>query len=484
MNTKEFVAFFKKRHITTSSFISGIILMLVDAFIVMFVFGMSFFIVNAIDHSLITFKSFVNYWVYLPAFIAVFYAIKLYPGIMIPPGDEIRRFATSSFFCFTGIALSIAIETDDRAAICFALILSIPIATIMLSVGREIARKIICKSKFWGIPAIIYTKNNNYKIIVDRLISRKDFGYLPIAIIDLKKSPESYTSENSYQNIPIFSNNIDIQNTIKSLKIKVAIIIDSDDISIDSEAYLPILNYYRYIIKIPKKQSIDSLAVSVRDFGGIFGFSSTHNLTKPLNLFIKRLIDILVLLIFLPFYLPLILIIAFIVKISSPGPIFFGHKRIGKNGKEIKTWKFRSMVNNAQEILPELLSKNPELKEEWDKNQKLENDPRVTKIGKFLRKTSLDELPQLWNIFIGQMSLVGPRPVTKPELEKYRNYAEYVNSVTPGLSGMWQISGRSDTGYEERITLDMYYIQNWSVWLDIWILIKTVSVVFKGKGAY
>ena len=121
---------------------------------------------------------------------------------------------------------------------------------------------------------------------------------------------------------------------------------------------------------------------------------------------------------------------------------------------------------------------------EWEKDRKCPDDPRVTKFGKFLRRTSLDELPQFWNIFMGEMSFIGPRPVTEPELQRYGKYADYVLSVQPGLSGMWQISGRSDTGYEERITLDTYYIQNWSVWLDVWIIIKTVWVVLRGNGAY
>ena len=131
-----------------------------------------------------------------------------------------------------------------------------------------------------------------------------------------------------------------------------------------------------------------------------------------------------------------------------------------------------------------ILANDPVRAAEWEKDRKFTDDPRVTKFGKFLRKTSLDELPQLWNIFTGEMSFVGPRPVTEPELQKYGNFADYVLSVKPGLSGMWQISGRSDTGYEERINLDTYYIQNWSIWLDIWIIIKTIWVVLKGKGAY
>jgi lipopolysaccharide/colanic/teichoic acid biosynthesis glycosyltransferase len=144
------------------------------------------------------------------------------------------------------------------------------------------------------------------------------------------------------------------------------------------------------------------------------------------------------------------------------------------------------MVNNAEEKLAQVLASDPQAMEQWTKNRKIENDPRITPFGKFIRKTSLDELPQLWNILKGEMSFVGPRPVTDEELINYgyKDKRNYVLSVKPGLSGMWQISGRSETGYEERILLDSYYIQNWSVWLDIWIIIQTVWVVFKGKGAY
>ena len=142
------------------------------------------------------------------------------------------------------------------------------------------------------------------------------------------------------------------------------------------------------------------------------------------------------------------------------------------------------MSIDADKKLEEILANNPQMRIEWEKERKFQDDPRVTKFGKFLRKTSLDELPQLLNILAGQMSFVGPRPVTESELEKYGDYKDYVLSVTPGLSGMWQTSGRSDTEYEERIALDTSYIQNWSIWLDIWILIKTVYVVLKGRGAY
>ena len=247
---------------------------------------------------------------------------------------------------------------------------------------------------------------------------------------------------------------------------------------------MQIMNSYRYTITVSKNQTFFTSNQQLKDIAGTIGFSSIHNLTFKTNLLTKRIIDILIIMFFSPIWIPLMLILAILTKITSKGPIFYGHKRIGKNHKEIKCWKFRSMCINSQEILEQILKTDPVRRAEWEKDRKFLNDPRVTKFGKFLRKTSLDELPQIFNILKGDMSLVGPRPVTEPELVKYGKYQDYVLSVLPGLSGMWQISGRSDTGYEERISFDSYYIQNWSIWLDMWILLKTVWVVLSGKGAY
>lgn len=198
-------------------------------------------------------------------------------------------------------------------------------------------------------------------------------------------------------------------------------------------------------------------------------------------LLFKRMMDIilslLVSLILLPFFIALIAII----KLDSPGPAFFAHKRYGKNGEFIKIYKFRSMYKNAQEML---LNLTPEQKKEFQENFKLKNDPRITKVGKFLRRTSLDELPQLFNILIGDMSIVGPRPIIEKELDKYGIYAEKFLSVKPGLTGMWQISGRSDTTYAERVLLDMEYIDSRTFWGDFIIIFKTILVVFRKSGAY
>ena len=187
----------------------------------------------------------------------------------------------------------------------------------------------------------------------------------------------------------------------------------------------------------------------------------------------------------LPVLLPTIGIIAILIKRESPGPVFFAHMRVGKHGKLIPTLKFRSMYQDAQERLEKLLETDPKIREEWEKNFKLKDDPRVTKIGTILRKTSLDELPQIFNVLKGEMNFVGPRPVIQQEIDQYyKEDADYYFMVKPGITGLWQVSGRSDTDYDFRVATDRWYVSNWSLWLDIVILFKTVKTVLKRDGAY
>lgn len=208
--------------------------------------------------------------------------------------------------------------------------------------------------------------------------------------------------------------------------------------------------------------------------------SSSEVRDKKTYAFFKRAFDIASSLIAIIVFSPIILIIAIAVRVDTKGPIVFGHTRIGKNGSPIKVYKFRSMVQNADEVFNNFTE---EQKREYYTNFKLDNDPRITKVGDFLRKTSLDELPQLFNILIGNMSVVGPRPIVQKEIEKYGIYANKMFSVTPGLTGYWQANGRSDTSYDERVQMDMYYIDNRSFSMDIKIIFKTVVSVIKKEGA-
>lgn len=475
MTNEEFLPYYKEHFHRTSSFLSGLVLMIVDALALMLCIGISFFIINALNNSFINFRSFVTYSVYLPLILIVFYAAGLYPGIMIAPAEEVKRFCICTFFSFTGIALSIFVDNNsEKIAVAVALLLAVPIATIILPTARETARLSFGRRRWWGLPAVIYCTGSSADTVIDRMFDRPDLGYKPALIVN-----SGTITTHMYRGIPVFAPDKQLLRVIRSLGIKVAILCDyQDDVT-------NIMRSYRYTISVSKKQDLyTSGTLQLKDIGGIIGFTSVHNLTKKGNLFAKRILDLTLIIISLPVVLPLCIIIGIFVKLTSPGPALYGHVRVGRNGQTLKCWKFRSMYRDADKQLDKILSQNPEMRRQWEKERKFINDPRVTKFGKFLRKTSLDELPQLWNIFLGEMSFVGPRPVTEGELVKYGDSADYILSVTPGLSGMWQTSGRSDTEYEERITLDTYYIQNWSIWLDIWIIIKTIRVVIKGKGAY
>lgn len=215
-----------------------------------------------------------------------------------------------------------------------------------------------------------------------------------------------------------------------------------------------------------------------------FAIFIENRLLEDNNIRIKRVFDVLLAIILL-----IILIIPFIVLylciliVDRQNPIF-KHERIGRNGKPFHILKFRTMRKDADILLKKLLDEDPLIKKEWEENHKLKNDPRITKLGKFLRKTSLDELPQLINVLKGDMSFVGPRPIVKKEIEKYGEYFELYKAVRPGITGLWQVSGRSNLAYEERVKLDTWYVKNWSIELDIIILFKTLFAIFRTNEAY
>ena len=199
-------------------------------------------------------------------------------------------------------------------------------------------------------------------------------------------------------------------------------------------------------------------------------------------IFIKRMLDILGAILGIIVLSPFFIIVALAIKVEDPkGKVIFGHMRVGKNGKQFPCLKFRSMYSNAEEMKENFTE---EQKQEYAETFKLKNDPRITKVGKFIRKTSLDELPQLFNILRGDMTIVGPRPIVTAELEFYGEYDKYYKAVKPGLTGLWQVSGRSDTSYEERVELDMEYVSTRNIFKDIYIIIMTVVKVLKREGSY
>jgi len=202
--------------------------------------------------------------------------------------------------------------------------------------------------------------------------------------------------------------------------------------------------------------------------------------------FAKRVFDVVFSLLILILFSPLYLLLVLLIALSSPGPIFYIQERVGKNYKTFNCIKFRTMVVNADEMLLELMETSPGLRQEFEDNFKLKQDPRITKIGQFLRLTSLDEFPQFWNVLKGDMSVVGPRPLVVEELPRYGFHIDDVLTIKPGITGLWQVSGRNDIPYNRRVQIDLYYANFHNVWLDMWVIVKTIGVVImpKDNGAY
>jgi Undecaprenyl-phosphate galactose phosphotransferase WbaP len=240
---------------------------------------------------------------------------------------------------------------------------------------------------------------------------------------------------------------------------------------------------FPHLLVVPDLFGLSSLWVAARDLQGVVALEIRQQLLLPGPRLLKRALDLAATVVLGLVCVPLLALIALAVKLDSPGPVFYAQTRIGKGGRKFRAWKFRTMVQDAEQVLERHL-RAPELREEWERDHKLRHDPRVTRVGRLLRRTSLDELPQLWNVLRGEMSLVGPRPIVDEEVAKYGPRFTLYAQVLPGITGLWQVSGRNDTTYEERVELDSYYVRNWSPWLDLYILARTVWVVLTAKGAY
>jgi Undecaprenyl-phosphate galactose phosphotransferase WbaP len=229
-------------------------------------------------------------------------------------------------------------------------------------------------------------------------------------------------------------------------------------------------------------------AIARRGFGPVLQGDRriSRSLQRLDGEFFKRLFDILFSLSVLILFAPVYLLLALSIALSSSGPIFYVQERVGKNRKMFYCLKFRTMVENADDILLEIMEKSPHLRQEFEDNFKLKQDPRITWIGRFLRMTSLDEFPQFWNVLKGDMSVVGPRPLVEEELPRYGHHINKILTIRPGITGLWQVSGRNDIPYPRRVQIDLYYANDKNLWMDMWIVFKTIGVVIfpKNNGAY
>ncbi len=360
--------------------------------------------------------------------------------------------------------------------------------SILLPGARRVSRMLLQSVDLWSRPTVIFGCGENARQAYLAMCSEPIMGFNVRAFLDPRRSAQVRVSDilSPCAGIPLLPwvGSEDEVNLLRSYHCVIAVEADQWE---TRDALIRELTRNRIVDVhvIPAMRGVPLYGLETAQFFSheVLLIQLRNNLASGLYRTLKRTFDIVVSSALLALLSPLLAYVA--LKISKDGgPPIFGHTRIGRDGKAFKCLKFRSMVVNAQEILSKLLATDPEAKAEWDKDFKLKNDPRINEIGHFLRKTSLDELPQLWNVLKGEMSLVGPRPIVQDELSRYGDDVAYYLLARPGMTGLWQVSGRNNVDYATRVYLDSWYVKNWSLWSDIAILFKTVGVVTDRSGAY
>jgi Undecaprenyl-phosphate galactose phosphotransferase WbaP len=402
----------------------------------------------------------------------------LYPAVGMNYVGELQQTASSTSFTFlVMIGITFVFKTTGYYS---RLILSI---TWLLCLGfiplsRYIVRRLLIRMQLWGEPVVIIGNSRKVFPLVEHFKINLQLGLRPVAVLN----DDLCTGCTRGSHSPDSSCTILAQ--ARSLSLKTALIMIEDLNDIDGLVERFRIIFHRVILVKDKNGRYGLNGLEYLDFSHILGLQVRNNLLNPWSQVLKRAIDILISTMGMVFLAPLLGLVALWIKLDSPGGIFYRQVRLGRNGRSFHLLKFRTMHQNADQILVDELAGNPVLKGEWDSYQKLKEDPRITRVGKFLRRFSLDELPQLWNIARDEMSLVGPRPMLPDQRDLYGHAFENYVRVTPGMTGLWQVSGRNQTTFTRRAELDNEYIQCWSIWLDIYILIKTIKVVFWQKGAY
>jgi UDP-galactose-lipid carrier transferase len=416
--------------------------------------------------------SFLHYsWMIVIYLLGYFY-LRLMTNRMVTV-NAITLSLKANFFALAVVLIVIALakmnDTTSRAIVCIFYLLNnlnalwsyylkkvffkfhyfrLPVFVICDDLGLQTIRKWFAKGNPFGydIQEIINVTELSHQAVNDAIDQLLEKNYYDSAVIDLE--------DNSFFDLNVLVNHI--QRRVRKV------------IVLPKMTKVPIIN--------------GELISSIYHKG--MAFYIKNNLLSPVEQTIKRLFDMSVAFVALLLTSPFLIWLYSVVYVATKGHPIFAHERVGFGGRKFRVYKFRTMYIDANDRLEKLLETCEESKEEWERDFKLKDDPRITKIGQFLRKTSLDELPQLINVLKGEMSLVGPRPITEMEIQKYGEYFEYFTAVKPGITGLWQVSGRNDIEYDERVQLDVWYVRNWSIELDMQILIKTVLVVLGRKGSY
>ena len=429
---------------------------------------------------LLPFSTFLNHYYMATVWIFIFAHEKLYTK-RYSIWDELRVLLKSATLSSSLIIIMIFITKQpqfSRPIVISAWLLSL----FLFPLFRFLTKILLVKFNIWTKKLIILGVHQTSLLILKSIRKSKTMGYEVSAFLD--NDPQKIGKE--FLGVKVLGPLSELENVAKTFQ--------SRDIMIVTP-HLPRKKLKELLSKcedfsksmwlIPRSGDFITEGVEIEVLGEVLTLYIKKNLTKPWNILTKTLFDEFLTLVLIILLFPLFIFIAIAIKLDSKGPVIFVQKRLGQNKKIFNFFKFRSMYTNSDKKLSEFLNKNQKAKEEWEKYRKLKNyDPRVTRVGRIIRKYSLDEFPQLFNILLGNMSLVGPRPYLLEELKGKDLFISRVAKVKPGITGLWQISGRSEVIFKERLAFDEYYIRNWSLWLDMTILLKSIKVIFSSEGAY
>ncbi|MCL1915800.1 MAG: undecaprenyl-phosphate galactose phosphotransferase WbaP [Desulfovibrionaceae bacterium] len=419
-------------------------------------------------------------------FIPLYAAFGLYPGLLLAGPEHLKRLSIASSVGMLFFGTVLFVGQVGYAYSRFVVLFFWLLALFAVPLARFYSKKIYSRFAWWGYPVILIGKSRLTALIAGQLRGAPELGHRTVAVFNLDEETLPVSGINT-ELLP------DDPETAKERlgaagcgapQITAVLVMEGLSPEQQQKIYPLAEARFRRLIIIPDASMNIRLSVNLSMFCSRLSLSLRQNLLDPCRLQLKYAMDLGLAVLMAAPLLPFFLLISLAIALDSRGPVFYRQERLGQGGRKIRIWKFRTMYKNADQILDVCLTGNPTLHEEWRQNHKLRSDPRITRVGKYLRKASLDELPQLFNIFQGDMSLVGPRPIVEEEVKKYGAAFELYKKVKPGISGLWQVSGRNNTSYAARVALDEAYIANWSVWLDIYILVRTLPAALTAEGAY
>jgi Undecaprenyl-phosphate galactose phosphotransferase WbaP len=419
--------------------------------------------------------------------------LGLYPGYGLDSVEILRRHTYAVLAALAILAVfAVGFKAGDELS---RLLLGLFFSGLLLlpPFVQHFVKRGLKKVGLWGKPVMIFGSGQNGGRVrgsVARLLQEQwDLGYNPIAVFDCQLPRLAPARPTRLEQARDSSSCIEVLAAAADLAHKQGV--DTAVFAMPHtrrEQVAEIVGIasirFRHVLIIPNLNGVTNSAVVARDLAGTFAIEIKYNLLNPWALRAKRIADVVSTLVGGVLILPLVLVLALLVYAQSGGPVFYKDRRMGKDGNLFSCVKFSTMVPDAEALLQRMIETDPELRAEYSKYHKLRDDPRVTRIGRFLRKTSLDELPQLWNVLRGEMSLVGPRPYLPRESKEIGATQSEILRVPPGITGPWQVAGRNQASFDERVEMDAHYVRDWSVWLDLVLLARTAKTVLLSRGAY